>query len=46
MRAKTELSELGERVCRALVMENSGPIRRRIWWIVRSAVLSACDQAA
>jgi hypothetical protein len=40
MRARTETIELGERVARALTMENSGPARRRIWWIVSSAVLA------
>jgi hypothetical protein len=40
MRARTETIELGERVSRALTMENSGPARRRIWWIVSSAVLA------
>jgi hypothetical protein len=40
MRARTETIELGERVSRALTMENSGPVRRRIWWIVSSAVLA------
>src|SRR5438445_913855 len=40
MRARTETIELGERVSRALIMENSGPARRRIWWIVSSAVLA------
>jgi hypothetical protein len=40
MRARTETIELGERVSRALTMENSGPARRRIWWIVSLAVLA------
>ena len=40
MRARTETIELGERVSRALTMENTGPTRRRIWWIVSSAVLA------
>lgn len=32
--------ELGERAARALIMENTGPLRRRVGWIVSSAVLS------
>ena len=40
MRAGTETIELGVRVSRVLTMENSGPRRRRIWWIVSSAVLN------
>jgi hypothetical protein len=41
VQARTETIELGERVSRALTMENSGPRRRRIWWIVSCAVLAA-----
>lgn len=44
MRARTETIELGERVSRALTMENSGPRRCRIWWIVSSALLAAYKQ--
>jgi hypothetical protein len=40
MLARTETIELGERVSRALSMENSGLARRRIWWIVSLAVLA------
>jgi hypothetical protein len=38
--------ELGERVCRVMVMENSGTRRRRAWWIVSSDVLAEYDRAA
>jgi hypothetical protein len=38
--------ELGERVARALVMENTGPAARRAWWIVSSVVLAECGIAA
>jgi hypothetical protein len=32
--------ELGDRVARALVMENSGAPKRRVWWIISSAVVA------
>jgi hypothetical protein len=35
-------SELGDRVARALVMENIGSRRRREWWIVSEYVLAEC----
>jgi hypothetical protein len=38
--------ELGERAYRSLVMENMGPPRRRVWWIVSSDILAACRVAA
>jgi hypothetical protein len=38
--------ELGERVVRALVMENTGSPARRAWWIVSSAILAECSLAA
>jgi hypothetical protein len=43
--------ELGERVARAIVMENVGSCRRRAWWIVSDYVLAvsadgACAAAA
>jgi hypothetical protein len=31
-------AELGNRVVRAMAMENTGPKRRRAWWIVSAAV--------
>jgi len=38
--------ELGDRVCRALVMENTGPRSRRVWWIVSEDTLAECRRAA
>ncbi|HWS44988.1 MAG TPA: hypothetical protein VN636_03935 [Acidimicrobiia bacterium] len=38
--------ELGDRVCRALVMENTGTRARRLWWIVSSDVLAEVSKAA
>ncbi len=43
---QTSQIELGTRVSRAAVMENSGPARRRIWWIVSSDILAECSHAA
>ena len=43
---QTMRDELGDRVCRALVMENSGKPSRRTWWIVSSGVLAECSHAA
>ena len=38
--------ELGERACRAMVMENSGRRSRRCWWIVSAEVLAVYDRTA
>ena len=35
----SDAEELGRRVLRELVMENTGPVRRRQWWIASSAAL-------
>ena len=43
---RTSEMELGERVVRALAMENSGSPARRAWWIVSSAILVECSIAA
>ena len=42
---RTAQLELGERVVRALAMENTGSPARRVWWIV-SSVLAECNLAA
>jgi len=38
--------ELGERACRAIVMENTGRPARRCWWIVSADVLSTFERTA
>jgi hypothetical protein len=42
----TLLLELGERVCRDLLLENTGARQRRRWWIVSCSVLGPLEQAA
>jgi hypothetical protein len=38
--------ELGEPVCRTIVMENTGRRSRRCWWIVSEDVLATCGRSA
>ena len=39
-------SELGERACRSISMENEGPETRREWWIKSAALLAESDLSA
>ena len=39
-------SELGERACRSISMENEGPEDRRAWWIKSAALLAEAETSA
>lgn len=39
----TETIELGRRVARAMIIENTGRGRRRIWWIISAWVVSTFE---
>jgi hypothetical protein len=38
--------ELGDRVCRDIVLENTGTRARRSWWILSSVVVARVDRPA
>ncbi len=43
---RAQVIELGERVVRAMVIENSGPPSRRMWLIARNVILARLSRAA